>query len=102
MEDTIKKQARTTKKQGGISDREDARAGHRVRMAVRGRQGVSREKEKGRERKGKLGCVLDRLSFELDTVITTKTRLRALKLTQDTDSPLKLRLRLTRSPLNPA
>jgi len=40
-----------------------------------------REEEKWRERKGKFDCVLDRLSFVLDTVITTKARLRALKIT---------------------
>ena len=48
---------------------------------MRGRQEAAVRKKKGRERKGKKVCVLDRLSFVLDTGITTKARLRALKIT---------------------
>jgi len=41
----------------------------------------SGSEEKGREMEGKMGVCLDRLSYDLDTEFTTKSRLRALKLT---------------------
>uniref|UniRef100_A0A7C9CSJ8 Uncharacterized protein n=1 Tax=Opuntia streptacantha TaxID=393608 RepID=A0A7C9CSJ8_OPUST len=38
-------------------------------------------KGKEREMEGKMAACLDRLSYDLDTEFTTKSRLRALKLT---------------------
>ena len=74
-------QSISNQSKGRKMGREDARAGLSARAAVRGGQQVGVWEENGEERKGKWGFVLDRLSFELDTVITTNSRLRALKLT---------------------
>ena len=79
MEDTINEQARTNKKQRRKRAEGDARLGRRdARPCVEGRRRIRRE---GREMEGKGGVCLDRLSFVLDTIITTKVRLRALKIT---------------------
>jgi len=61
MEDTIKKEARATKKQGRISDRRDARLGARsgrshARPCVEGRSLACGEKN-GERKKGKWVCV---------------------------------------------
>ena len=58
MEDTIKEQARTTKKQGGIHGQKGRTVGLQGRTAVRGRQEAAVRKKKRERKEGKEGlCV---------------------------------------------